>query len=151
MDETEKTVQPEKINGFTPKEIYALYSFLNVYEQKEIKKHNETDLIKSSQTLEELKNIITSFNADEKNKYELAQIEIKNLNDEFYYTHHKSKILGVLYHLRNSIAHGKICKENDIVRIEDFEPKEENPQHTAKGKILYTTLEKIMRVATNIQ
>lgn len=151
MEETKQTAQLEKINGFTPEEIYALYSFLNVYEEKEIKKHNETDLTNCSKILEELKSIISSFNADEKNKDELSQIETKSLNDEFYFTRHKSKLLGVLYHLRNSIAHGKIYKEDDIVMIEDFEPKEDNPQHTAKGKLSYKTIEKIILVTKSIQ
>ena len=134
------------INGFTPNEICSLYSFLNVYEQKKIKHFKENILLSKYPSLVDVKNIIKAFTAEEKNIDELSLIDSDDLVEEFYYTKYKSKMLSVLYHLRNSIAHAKISKTNDVVSIEDFEANKTNSRHTAKGKVSYASIEKIVNI-----
>lgn len=138
------------INGFTGEEIYDLYAFLNVYEQKKIKCLLDGDALAKYPTLSEIKKIISTFQTEEKTKSELKQIAGDSLNNEIYFTAYSSKMLGVLYHLRNSIAHAKISKEGNIVCIEDFDTNKTNPQHTAKGRLSFDILQKIINEMKNL-
>ena len=141
----------KSINGFTSSEIYVLYSFLNVYEQKKMKYLVERELLKQYPSLKEIKKILKTLKTGTKNMNELSKIDEDTLNNEFYYTSYKSGMLGVLYHFRNSIAHGNISKDNGNVKIEDFEAQKKNPQYTAKGKMTYSILKKIVDVVNGVQ
>ena len=66
------------------------------------------------------------------------------LDKEFYFTEFVSKLHGVFYHLRNSIAHANINKNGDAVSIKDFENKKTDAECTAKGIIPFKTIEDIL-------
>lgn len=142
--------QTSTINGFSPKELFSLYTFLNLYEGKKMKYFKEGELLKRYPALEELKTTTSQFTYEESTKEELTSKKMETLNNELYFTHHISKLLGILYHLRNSIAHAKIRKDGNIVTIEDFEPNNKNPHHTAKGKIPYSAVEDIINIVKTI-
>ena len=142
-------MEQKNINGFSQKEIYTLYSFLNIYEHERIKYMNQTELFEKYPHIFEIIKAMESFRYEEKTKDKLKEIDINSITNEFYFTEHKSKILGVLYHLRNSIAHAKIRKVGSDVYIEDFDIKIESPEHTAKGKISFKAIEDIQKIIQN--
>ena len=142
-------MEQKNINGFSQKEIYTLYSFLNIYEHERIKYMNQAELFEKYPHISEIIKVMESFRYEEKTKDKLKEIDINSITNEFYFTKHKSKTLGVLYHLRNSIAHAKIRKVKSDVYIEDFDTKIENPEHTAKGKISFKAIEDIQKIIQN--
>lgn len=142
-------MEQKSINGFSQKEIYTLYSFLNFYEHGRIKYMNQTELLDKYPHMSEIAKVMESFRCEEKTQKELQEIDINSITNEFYFTKYKSKTLGVLYHLRNSIAHAKIRKVKSDVYIEDFDTKIKNPEHTAKGKIPFKAIEDIQKIIQN--
>lgn len=143
-------IMEQEINGFERHELFVLYIFLNAYENKRLKYLKEGELLLKYPSMKDVHTIISSICTDEKTKAELKQVDINTLNNEFYFTSHCSKMLGVLYHLRNSIAHANIRKVNDDVYIEDFNTSKTNPEHTAKGKLSFKTIEEIVEITKKI-
>lgn len=136
-------MKEEIINGFKPEEIFKLYSFISIYESVGIKSMNETDLINRHPNISTVFEVLDRFKYEEKKKDELAGIDENSLNNEFYFTEHNSLKLGVLYHLRNSIAHAKIFKDCEYVIITDFDNKKDNPAYTAKGRVLFSIIDEM--------
>ena len=134
------------INGFDEKEISSLYQFLDFYEDNSLKKCNEGDAIKKVPLLTEIKTVMNSFTHDEKSIKELKSIDIESLNNEIYYTEKTSEFMGFLYHLRNSIAHAKIIKEGNNIRITDYYVNKQKQECNAKGVLKYEVIQKIAEI-----
>lgn len=134
------------INGFSEKEVSSLYHFVKLYEDHVLKKCIEKDALIKVPSLTEVKEVCKSFTFKEKTINELKTIDIKSLKNEFYYTHHKSELMGILYHLRNAIAHAKIIKDGINVIISDYNPQK-NHDCTAKGIISFESIDKIAKIA----
>lgn len=131
-------------NGFDVKGIGKLYAFLKFYEDNHLKWKCEKDALNDVHSLNEIKKVTNSFHHKEKNTTQLKAININMLNDEFYYTPKTSEFMGILYHLRNSIAHAKIEKVDDKVIITDYDNSKTNPKCTAKGIIRYEIIQSIV-------
>ena len=139
------------INGFSIEEIYALYTIVVGYERGKLKSFkNETEMLNEYGVLNEVKQIIKSVYCQEKKKEELIGIDEMKLNSEFYFTSRPSKMMGFLYHLRNSIAHAKIKKDGDEVYILDCESGKKS-QYTAKGRFAYEIIEKMSNIMIQIK
>lgn len=144
-------MEQKDINGFSQTEIYTLYSFLNIYEQEKMKLFKQAELFNKYPCMSEVVKVMDGFEYGERKIKEIENIDKSSITNEFYYTRHCSKPLGVLYHLRNSIAHANICKDGDDVCIEDFDSKTDNPSCTAKGKIPFKVIEDIHSIMQEIK
>jgi hypothetical protein len=137
-------MKDETINGFSRNEIFSLYRFLCLYECSRMKFLNKAELFKQYPKMEEIETILAHINYKEKTKKELQVMDVDALDNEFYFTEFGSKLHGVFYHLRNSIAHANIIKNGDVVSIKDFENKKTDAECTAKGIIPFKTIEAIL-------
>ncbi len=139
-----------KINGFEDEEILSLYRFLKSYENKCLKRSSETDALQKYPSLKKIKDVLNSFKYKEKTKAELESIDINSLDNEFYFTEHISDLMGILYHIRNSIAHANMEKDGKRVIISDYDNKK-TKQYTTKGVIDFYYLEKIISIIDTAQ
>ena len=140
-----------KINGFDGPEIIGLYAFLKFYEDNNLKKLKEKDAIDNVPCLNKVKELIKGFSYKTKTKNEINSIDISSLDNEIYFTEHVSDLMGILYHLRNSIAHAKIEKDGETVKITDYDNNKSNPLCTTKGTINFKTLKDIISVVQETQ
>lgn len=134
-----------KINGFDSTEIFLLYAYIDAYECMDLKHITEESLFKQYPHIQKLKNYIKICGCAEKTKEELKRVDIDSLEKGFFYTPRNSLLLGLLYHLRNSISHAKITKKGDVVTIFDYSANE-SPQCTTKGKMSYQILSQIIEI-----
>ena len=61
-------MEQKSINGFSQKEIYTLYSFLNFYEHGRTKYMNQTELLDKYPHMSEIAKVMESFRCEEKHK-----------------------------------------------------------------------------------
>ena len=139
----------DTINGFDVKEVSSLYHIVKLYEDNALKKCIEKDALIKVPSLADIKDVCKSFTFEERTINELKTIDIKNLNNVLYYTRHKSELMGLLYHLRNAIAHTKIVKDGDKVIILDYSPQNSN-DCTAKGIISFEKVDQIAKIAKKL-
>ena len=139
------------IHGFSPKEVVDLYRYLCIYES-ELGKVAKLEVFKQQYPkLKRLDNLMSSFVCNECNIEALSNIGIVPMDNLLSMTYSKSsKLLSLLYHLRNSIAHGQIEQENGFVFIIDYKKdyKKGNgiKRFSARGKINSTTLFEIIGI-----
>lgn len=137
------------VNGFTDIELFNIYHIIKAYEDRGIKKMKEGEVLSKYPILKDIKSIIKNITCDEKTKDEIDLIDIQSLDNEFYFTSWNSELLGVLYHLRNAIAHAKMIKVGDNVTIMDYN-LEKSPKCTAKGIFKYEYIEEIVNIMKQI-
>lgn len=111
----------EKLKGFDEQEVFKLYNFLCVYENKISILKNTTEIYNRYPQLKSLDTYVNQFTINYA-KDEAMQILGVYVPKGFLYCTNarSSKLYNFLYHLRNSIAHGQIEKDNSQVFLIDY-------------------------------
>lgn len=118
MDKTKKIFQ-----GFDVKELLDLFTFLLIYEKHLSGFKKDKTMYKSYPFMED---VFNKFNKAIKNEIkgqnQLNNYNMEELNKHIYYTssNKSNKNHSVLRHLRNTIAHGLIEKDEKYILIRDF-------------------------------
>ena len=111
----------EHIKGFCPKEIFDLYRYLCIYECDLGCIEKQEDLWKQHPDLKELEDLMLTLNCNYCTQEYLKNCFFAPVNDWLSMTKcRNSKILSLLRHLRNSIAHGQIEQEEGYVHLFDY-------------------------------
>ena len=106
------------VNGFDSHEVFQLYSFLCVYENYLNKIRNNTDFEKVFQKHEELNKHLELLNICVVSKDIIWGVGSVSLKDSIYMTSAgKCKSMALMYHIRNSIAHGQIRKNENKIEL----------------------------------
>ena len=147
------------INGFTEKEVVNLYRFLCIYESELGKIGNQEAFEKKFSKLKDLEKLMSSLTCNYCSRESLNIVGIVPMNNLVSMTKCRtSKILSLLHHLRNSIAHAQIEQEKGYVSLIDYgyekdkKSKTEKKVFSARGKIKTKTLfEMILIIMDNIK
>ena len=111
----------ELLNGFSQQEVFDIYKFLYIYENKIKSLKNEADIYNHYPQLKGIEDYLDKFKIHYANDEAMQVLGIHIPKGFVYCTRTKSsKMYNLLYHLRNSIAHGQIEKENDCVNLIDY-------------------------------
>lgn len=110
-----------QLKGFSEQEVFDLYKYLCVYENKINILKNSTEIYNQYPQLKKIEEIMNQFTMNYSND-EAMQVFGSFVPKGFVYcTNTKSsKVYNFLYHLRNSIAHGQIEKDIDNVLLIDY-------------------------------
>lgn len=143
----------EHIKGFCPKEIVDLYRYLCIYECNLVYVKKQEDLWEQHPNLKELQTLILTLNCNYCTQEYLKNSFFVPANDWVSMTRCKnSKILSLLHHLRNSIAHGQIEQEEGYVNLFDYTyeknhvSREKHKIFSAMGRIKLSVLFKIIHI-----
>lgn len=135
----------KQIHGFIPDEVVDLYHFLCIYESNIKDIPNQKVLIEMFPNLKDSKELMSNIVCNKCNRKSLKIIGIVPMDNLLSMTYPKSsKLLSLLHHLRNSIAHGQLEKDGEFVSLMDFGFETRNgikeQTFSARGKIKFTTL-----------
>lgn len=129
-------MQKEEINGFAPEEIFKLYAFITAYEETGIKAYkNLQSLWIEHPELQGLALVLKKVNCHFSSSSTMKSVNFKKLQNEIFLTKYGDcTLFSILYHLRNSIAHGLAIKSGNSVLITDY--KVSHPtDFSARGRI----------------
>ena len=142
----------DKIRGFSPDEVVELYHYLCVYES-ELKRVENLEIFKTKypRLNTPLETLMGTLICNECNIETLSYVGIVPMDNLVSMTYTKgSKLLSLLYHLRNSIAHGQIEQDSDYVFIIDYKIDYKSgksvKRFSARGKVKSSTLFKIIDI-----
>ena len=149
----------EKLKGFDEREVFKLYNFLCVYENKISILKNTTVLYNQYPQLKSLETYVSQFTMNYANDEAMQALGVYVPKGFLYCTNTKpSKLYNFLYHLRNSIAHGQIEKDYDQVFLIDYKfVKDKNSGDIMKifsgrgnleGTVVFDIIEKINKIVT---
>ena len=111
----------KQLKGFCEQEVFDLYKYLCVYENKINNLKSSTEIYNQYPQLKGLEDIMNLFTINYANDEAMQVLGIFIPQGFVYCTNTKSsKVYNLLYHLRNSIAHGQIEKENEQVLLIDY-------------------------------
>lgn len=146
-----------KIHGFSPNEVADLYNYLCVYES-ELKRVENLEVFNIKfPWSKKLEAPMDTLICNECNIETLSFVGLVPMDNLVSMTYTKgSKLLSLLYHLRNSIAHGQIEQESGFVFIIDYKidykSGKDVRRFSARGKVKTSTLFKIIDIInTNIK
>ncbi|MBQ6423561.1 MAG: hypothetical protein IJJ90_08485 [Prevotella sp.] len=109
------------LKGFNEQEVFKLYKYLCIYENKIKTFRNSTEVYNNYPKLKNLDDIMSLFTVNYANNGAMQVFGVFVPKGFVYCTNTKSsKMYNVLYHLRNSIAHGQIEKDNDQIYLIDY-------------------------------
>ena len=121
------------LKGFNEQEIVNLYKYLCIYENKIKILQNSTDIYSTYPQLKSLDGILKLFTMNYANDKAMQVLGVIVPKGVLYCTNTKnSKIYNFLYHLRNSIAHGQIEKNNEYVFLMDYKYKYDKSNKNVK-------------------
>ena len=110
-----------RLKGFNEQEVFNLYKYLCIYENKIKILKNSTELYCHYPQLNNLGDVINLFRVYYANDEAMHGLGAFVPKGYVYCTNTKtSKTYNFLYHLRNSIAHGQIEKDNEQVFLIDY-------------------------------
>jgi len=111
----------KQLKGFSEQEVYDLYKYLCIYENKIKILKTSTEIYKQYPQLNIIEETLNLFTINYSNDEAMQILGIFVPKGFVYCTNTKSsKVYNLLYHLRNSIAHGQIEKENEQVLLIDY-------------------------------
>ena len=146
----------KKLKGFCEQEVFDLYKYLCVYENKINILKSSTEIYNQYPQLKELEDIMNLFKMNYSNDEAMQVLGIIVPKGFVYCTNTKSsKVYNFLYHLRNSIAHGQIEKDNDQVLLIDYKfAKDRNSKKLKKifsgrGNLDNSIVFKIIEIINN--
>ena len=114
-------VMKKQLKGFSEQEVYDLYKYLCIYENKIKILKTSTEIYKQYPQLNIIEETLNLFTINYSNDEAMQILGIFVPKGFVYCTNTKSsKLYNLLYHLRNSIAHGQIEKENEQVLLIDY-------------------------------
>lgn len=114
-------VMKKQLKGFSEQEVYDLYKYLCIYENKIKILKTSTEIYKQYPQLNIIEKTLNLFTINYSNDEAMQILGIFVPKGFVYCTNTKSsKLYNLLYHLRNSIAHGQIEKENEQVLLIDY-------------------------------
>lgn len=114
-------VMKKQLKGFSEQEVYDLYKYLCIYENKIKILKTSTEIYKQYPQLNIIEETLNLFTINYSNDEAMQILGIFVPKGFVYCTNTKSsKVYNLLYHLRNSIAHGQIEKENEQVLLIDY-------------------------------
>ena len=99
--------------------------------------------------LHKLENLISSFSCNIATQESMPAMGLLALPDILYMTNSKgSKVLSFLTHIRNSIAHGQIMKEDDYIHVIDYRENKNTKEkiYTARGKVEIPKIEAVLNL-----
>ena len=141
----------QSINGFSPQEVFQLYSFVEAYETAGVKSYKtQRSLFKEHREFKYLllvfKNVICHYSKSE----EMKSIDIKSMDEEIQFNkNQKGQLLLLLSHLRNSIAHACAIKNGTKVLITDFKVRCPT-DFSARGQISLETIKDFTHILRRI-
>ena len=114
-------VMKKQLKGFSEQEVFDLYKYLCIYENKIKILKTSTEIYKQYPQLNIIEETLNLFTINYSNDEAMQILGIFVPKGFVYCTNTKSsKVYNLLYHLRNSIAHGQIEKENEQVLLIDY-------------------------------
>lgn len=114
-------VMKKQLKGFSEQEVYDLYKYLCIYENKIKILKTSTEIYKQYPQLNIIEETLNLFTINYSNDEAMQVLGIFVPKGFVYCTNTKSsKVYNLLYHLRNSIAHGQIEKDNNQVLLIDY-------------------------------
>ena len=145
-------MKQEEINGFTDDEVIDLYRFVCLYEQGGFKYFNTLeDVYLSHPSLEHiLPSCLGYLELQQTGLKEIQKVDLRVLKNKicFNKSENKDKALSFLAHLRNSIAHGLVFKENQQVIITDYSITKPT-SFSARGIMDYDLFMKLINIINN--
>ena len=146
----------ERINGFDKSEIMDLYHYLCIYEKFKLGDVNSLNMLWNKYPeLKGLEQIITPIICNYCTRESLKVIGVVPMNNLMSMTKcRSSKLLSLMHHLRNSIAHGQIELEDDYIHLIDFGYETEKGSKikkeviSARGKIKSSILFEMIQLIT---
>lgn len=144
----------KQLKGFCEQEVFDLYKYLCVYENRISKLKSSKEIYNQYPQLKGLEDIINLFTINYANDEAMQFLGIFVPKGFVYCTNTKSsKIYNFLYHLRNSIAHGQIEKDNEQIFLIDYkfakDKRSKKPKKIFSGRgnldssIVFKIIEKI--------
>ena len=137
------------INGFNEDKLFILYAYLCRYEHKIKSINTLKELTSMYPNLHKLENLISSFSCNISTRESMPAMGLLALPDILYMTNSKgSKVLSFLTHIRNSIAHGQIMKEDDYIHVIDYRENKNTKEKicTARGKVEIPKIEAVLNL-----
>lgn len=114
-------IMSKSLKGFTEAEVFDLYKYLCIYENKIRILKNLTEVYRKYPKLKDLECIMNQFVLNYATDDMMHAVGLFVPKGVVYCTNTKSsKAFNFLYHLRNSIAHGQIEKDNQYVLLIDY-------------------------------
>ena len=109
------------LRGFNQQEVFDMYKYLCIYENKISILKNLAEVYHQYPQLKDLEVIMTKFTINYANDETMQALGVFIPHGFVYCTNTRSsKVYNFLYHLRNSIAHGQIQKDNGQVSLIDY-------------------------------
>ena len=128
-------MEEELLNGFSSSDVFRLYKFLCIYESKLVKLKKSESLFAAFPQLEDaMKGFIKRFTYNQVQKDDMQAEELEIPVGVFYCTKSKSQPVGLLYHIRNSIAHGQIERNEQIINLVDYDFDENTKSRFFSGR-----------------
>ena len=140
------------INGFNSEEVFQLYAFVEAYEVAGIKSYQtQTRLFKEHPELQDVLLVMKKVKCHYSNSEKMKSYDIKGMDEEIYFTkYQRGKLLPLLYHLRNSIAHACAVRDGTKVLITDY--KVSRPvDFSARGRISLETINEFTCILKKIR
>ena len=135
------------IHGFSQSEVAELYRYLCIYECELRIIGNQEKLVLKYPKLKDLDEVISGFASNYCTRESLKTIAITPMENLVSMTKcRSSKVLSLLHHLRNSIAHGQIEQEGGYVHLIDYGKENDVKVFSARGKIKASTLFEIINI-----
>jgi len=111
----------KQLKGFSEQEVFDLYKYLCIYENKIKILKTSTEIYKQYPQLKKIEETLNLFTINYSNDEAMQILGIFVPKGFVYCTNTKSsKVYNFLYHLRNSIAHGQIEEDNGQVFLIDY-------------------------------
>lgn len=145
-----------KLQGFNEQEVFNLYKYLCVYENRIKILKNSTEIYSHYPQLRRLDSIMNLFTMNYANDKAMQDLGVFIPKGHVYCTNTKtSKMYNFLYHLRNSIAHGQIEKEGEQVFLIDYKLMYDKKNKiikkvfSGKGNLESSTFFKVVELVNN--
>jgi len=126
-------MEEELLNGFSSSEVFRLYKFLCIYESKLMRIKRSKRLYKTYPGIRPLETFIDRFKYYYATKEGMQAIGLFVPVGLFYCIRRNSKPTDLLYHIRNSIAHGQIKKEEDTIFLIDYDIQKNEKVFSGRG------------------
>lgn len=139
----------KEVNGFNHSIIIDMYSFICCYEKLKGYRRNSNLKNDYPQIYSEVSDLLKDIcckNTKQKNWDKKYLLENITVDDTFYFKKESTIIFSILYHIRNSIAHGNITYNKGKVRIYDYNKKN---NRTANALIKIEKFNKILNIINN--
>jgi hypothetical protein len=135
----------KNIHGFGPTEVVELYRYLCIYEGKLGKVQKLIIFENNYPKLKSLHKILSTFVCNKCDVDGLSVVGIVPMNNLMSMTYSRgSKLLSLLHHFRNSIAHGQIEHDGIFIEIRDYKIENGVKRFSARGKIKASTFFEII-------